>query len=156
MYYYSNENIESSYLALRQRREPYGPNTQVIGSVETREGRLLTFSNIQHQVQPFSLIDRKKPGHRKVLALFLVDPQLPILSTANVPCQPKDWWRDYISQLGTGLDRLPVELQDIVFNQEEITDAFPLGLDEAKELRLKLMDERKSLAIQQNKVFKKL
>ena len=72
-----------------------------------------------------------------------------------MPCQQKDWWRDYISQLGTGLDRLPVELQDIVFNQE-ITDAFPLGLDEAKELRLKLMNERKSLAIQQNKVFKKL
>ena len=136
--------------------EPDGPGIQVIGNVETREGRLLTFPNIlQHQVQPFSLTDRKKPGHRKILALFLVDPNLPILSTANVPCQQKDWWRDYISQLGTGLDRLPAELQDMVFDQE-VADAFPFGLDEAKEMRLKLMDERKSFAIRQNGAFKRL
>ena len=82
-----------------------------------REGRLLTFPNIlQHQVQPFSLVDPSKPSHRKILALFLVDPHLKVLSTANVPCQQRDWWREHIEELGTGLDRLPLELRDEVFD----------------------------------------
>ena len=133
--------------------ESGGPGLQSVGSVETREGRLLTFPNIlQHQVQPFSLVDRTKPGHRKILALFLVDPHLPILSTANVPCQQRDWWRDHITQIGTGLDRLPVELQDAVF--DGVTDGFPFSPDEAKDMRLKLMDERKAFAIRQDKAFK--
>ncbi|KAF8802211.1 hypothetical protein BYT27DRAFT_7235520 [Phlegmacium glaucopus] len=176
LYYYSNENIEPSNLAFRQQSntkaiyemeyeqdyhdwfpaifgcESGGPGVQVVGSVETREGRLLTFPNIlQHQVQPFSLADPTKPGHRKILALFLVDPNLPILSTANVPCQQRDWWRDYIGQLGTGLNRLSVELQDAVFNG--VTDDFPFGLDEAKDLRLELMDERKIFTIKQDRAF---
>ena len=132
--------------------ESGGTGLQFVGSVETREGRLLTFPNIlQHQLQPFSLVDRTKPGHRKILALFLVDPHTPILSTANVPCQQMDWWRDHIAQLGTGLDRLPVELQNAVF--DEIRYEFPYGPDEAKYLRLELMHERKDFAIRQDKVF---
>lgn len=179
LYYYSNENIEINELAFRQQSstetaseleyeqdyhdwlpavfgcEPEGPGLQDVGGVETREGRLLTFPNIlQHQVQPFSLVDQTKPGHRKILALFLVDPNLPILSTANVPCQQRDWWRDYISHLGTGLDRLPIELQDAVFRGVE--NAFPFGLDEAKDLRLELMAERKHFAIKQDGAFKAL
>jgi len=177
LYYYSNENIETSYITFRQKSstrmasrmeyqphyhdwlpaifgcEQGEPGVQVVGSVETREGRLLTFPNIfQHQVQPFSLVDRKKPGHHKILTLHLVDPNVPILSTANVPCQQRDWWRDHILQLGTALDRLPVELQDVVF--EGVTDAFPFGLDEAKDLRLKMMDDRKTLSIKQDAAFK--
>jgi hypothetical protein len=179
LYYYSNENIEDSNLAFRQQSsteaadafrphyeqdyhdwfpaifgcESGGPGIQFVGNVETREGRLLTFPNIlQHQVQPFSLVDRTKPGHRKILALFLVDPYLPILSTANIPCQQRDWWRDHIAQLGTNLDQLPVELQDAVF--DGVTDDFPFGPDEAKDLRLELMDERKAFAITQDEAFK--
>lgn len=137
--------------------ESDGPGVQVVGSVETCEGRLLTFPNIlQHQVQPFSLVDPTKPGHRKILALFLVDPNLPILSTANVPCQQRDWWSEYISQLGTGLDRLPVELQDAVFQEVSGIDAFPLGLDHAKDMRLKLMDERKAFVKKQDEAFEGL
>jgi hypothetical protein len=179
LYYYSNENIEVSNLAFQQQSsteavddmdyqqddhdwfpaifgcESGGPGLQFVGNVETREGRLLTFPNIlQHQVQPFSLVDRTKPGHRKILALFLVDPHLPILSTANVPCQRGDWWRDHIAQLGTGLDRLPVELQDAVF--DGVTGDFPFCPDEAKDLRLELMDERKAFALKQDEVFKGL
>ena len=101
LYCYSNENIENITLAFRQLSsieavmeinyprdyhdwlpavfgcEDGGPGLQFVGSVDTREGRLLTFPNIlQHQVQPFSLVDPSKPGHRKILALFLVDPHL--------------------------------------------------------------------------------
>ena len=93
-----------------------------------------------------------KPGHRKILALFLVDPHLKVLSTANVPCQQRDWWREHIAQLSTRLDLLPVELWDAVF--DGVIDDFPFSLDEAKDLRLKLMDERKAFVIRHDEAFK--
>jgi hypothetical protein len=41
----------------------------------TREGRALFFPNVyQHRVEPFELADKTRPGHRKIVALFLVDP----------------------------------------------------------------------------------
>ncbi|PHH70795.1 hypothetical protein CDD80_5721 [Ophiocordyceps camponoti-rufipedis] len=69
--------------------------TQTIGGVLTRHERALFFPNIyQHRVSPFRLADDTKPGHRKILALFLVDPAVPIISTANVPPQQGDWGQD--------------------------------------------------------------
>ena len=50
---------------------------QIISSIDTREGQVLTWPNIlQHQVQPFKLTDLMKPGHRKILALFFTDPNI--------------------------------------------------------------------------------
>jgi hypothetical protein len=50
---------------------------QTIGNVECREDRLIRFPNtLQHLVGPFELEDPTKPGHRKILALFLVDPNV--------------------------------------------------------------------------------
>lgn len=66
-------------------------SVRYIGEVVTKECRLITFPKIfQHQVSPFELVDRSKPGHRKILALFLVDPHIRIISSANVPCQRRD------------------------------------------------------------------
>ena len=53
-------------------------------------------SNSQHRVSPFKLVDPTKPGHRRFIALWLVDPNKRIISTANVPPQQQDWWFDAI------------------------------------------------------------
>jgi hypothetical protein len=45
----------------------------------------------QHRVSPFKLQDPTKPGHRRFIALWLVDPHQRIISTANVPPQQLDW-----------------------------------------------------------------
>lgn len=169
LYYYDSSNITESRLGFRQmsdhesvENEPYEQEQhgwledifglesqeaaiQDIGSVLCREGRLITFPNIlQHRVHPFKLQDPTKPGHRKILALFLVDPTIKIISTANVPPQQKDWWaeqveRDMVSS-GKGLAKLSAELREQVFRQVE---DFPIGMEEAEELRLKLIKERK-------------
>jgi hypothetical protein len=124
---------------------------QDVGTVDTVEGRLLTWPNIlQHQVQPFELADRSKPGHRKILALFLVDPNIRIISTANIPCQQRNWWSEHIQREKGGISDLPVELQDHVFGQVE---DFPPSLQEAKELRLELMEERKDFVVRSDKEF---
>ena len=128
-----------------------GPAIQDVGSVVTRQGRLITFPNIlQHQVQPFRLADPTKPGHRKILALFLVDPNVRIISTANVACQRLDWWRDVINEDETGLRKLPPEIKENIFNQIDM----PLSMESAKKLRLELMDERKQFVVQQDNFFK--
>ncbi|KAF9530887.1 hypothetical protein CPB83DRAFT_787442 [Crepidotus variabilis] len=185
LYYYSTENIENSALAFRQQSDTTGadivnynqddhqfledifgctnnsPGVQVVGEVDTREGRLLVFPNIlQHQVQPFSLKDPSKPGHRKILALFLVDPHFRILSTANVPPQQKDWWRERVMRdaatatggVSKSLNRLPPELRRLVF--DNVQEDFPIGLDEAKAIREELMEERKVYHLSQDKIFK--
>ena len=54
----------------------------------------------QHRVSSFSLLDRTRPGHRRFVALWLVDPHQRIISTANVPPQRADWWAEAV--LGSG------------------------------------------------------
>lgn len=126
--------------------------TQDLGGVVCREDRLLTFPNIlQHRVSPFSLADRSKPGHRKILALFLIDPHVRIISSANVPPQQAEWSKrrkNLIDELlGT---RLPVELQQMV--RKDLPKSV-MTLDEAKEYRLELMKERSIQTREQNEGF---
>ncbi|KAG5638230.1 hypothetical protein H0H81_001104 [Sphagnurus paluster] len=182
IYYYDSENITPSRLAFRQQSDNdtsdieyaqehhdwltavFGctqgqPAVQNIGSVETREGRLLVWPNIlQHRVEPFALQDATKPGHRKIVALFLVDPEASVISTANVPCQQRAWWREAV--LGgvnegavfgkKGFAALPLEFKHRVFNS--IGD-FPISLEEAKQMRLELMEERKKFVVQNSEAF---
>jgi hypothetical protein len=114
------------------RNEDYN-KTQVDGDIVCKEGRLITFPNIlQHCVSPFSLADRTKPGHRKILALFLVDPHRRIISSANVPPQREDW------REGQGDWGMKGAL---------------MTMDEAKEHRLSLMEERSARKEKDNREF---
>lgn len=93
---------------------------------------------MQHRVRPFSLADPTKPGHRKILAIFLVDPHIRILSTANVPPQRRDWWTEEVRKVDP-FAGLPVELFERII--EEVED-FPISWGEACEMREELMAER--------------
>lgn len=124
--------------------EIYGINNdsslQVLGEVWTREDRLVVFPNVlQHRVSPFKLAQPSKPGHVKVLALFLVDPNITIPSTANIPPQQRDWWAREINK-DQSLSGLPQELADLVL--DEVSD-FPLTMEQAKEVRDELREDRK-------------
>jgi hypothetical protein len=174
LYYYDSVNITESRLAFRQQSDPTEVNdisyrqdhsdwleevfgcerntsgVQDVGDVVCKEGRLITFPNIlQHRVSPFQLVDASQPGHRKILAVFLVDPHLRIISTANVLPQQRYWWAEKILSYGV-FSGLAGELQDMVFRS---VDDFPIGTDEAKKLRLELMEERKTYTVTQNGSF---
>ncbi|RFU73590.1 wd40 repeat 2 [Trichoderma arundinaceum] len=110
------------------------PSTQDTGT------RAVFFPNLlQHRVSPFRLKDPTKPGHRKILALFLVDPAIPILSTANVPPQQRHWWSRETGIEEALAQRLPSELMESILDD---TAGLPIGIDEAKTIRLNLMEER--------------
>lgn len=169
LFYYDNENITESRLAFRTRsnREeldtgldyqqsdyrsiartfaidptpPHDSTVQDIGSVLTRSGRAVFFPNLyQHQVQPFSLADPSRPGHRKILALFLVDPAIPIISTAQVPPQQPHWRADHRTQQGSS-------------SEDTATDV--INWAEAVQIRAELMQERSALQTQTNQNYEK-
>ncbi|KAG9073133.1 hypothetical protein KI688_000920 [Linnemannia hyalina] len=157
IYYYHTENISDSRLNFRiQVQEPGyeqsddsgvrhmydlwndGPLVQYLDGVVTKQDRCLVFPNIyQHQVQPFTLDDATKPGSRKILVFFLVNPEEPTLSTTNVPPQQKEWaTEDYMKVVAK---LLPPEL---VHEIDQLVD-WPMELEEAKKHREELMKERK-------------
>lgn len=112
IYYWDSENITESRLGFRAAlddphyeqnddnglREVYGLEdedalNQILGSASTPSGRCLAFPNIlQHRVGSFRLTDPTRPGFRKMLAFFLVDPSERIVSTSDVP--PQQPWSD--------------------------------------------------------------
>ncbi|KAM0544832.1 hypothetical protein ACHAPJ_011663 [Fusarium lateritium] len=165
LYYYDCENITESRLAFRTQADredlrynlghgqdthsdieaifaidTKGDKKQNIGSVLTRQGRALFFPNVyQHRVEPFELADKTRPGHRKILALFLVDPLVQVISTGNVPPQQQDWWVDRISE-SEPLSKIPTEIRDMISEKVD----FPYSLEEAKKVRQELISERKT------------
>ncbi|KAF2744937.1 hypothetical protein M011DRAFT_153165 [Sporormia fimetaria CBS 119925] len=121
------------------------PCLQNYGSVEMRKGRLLAFPNVFHnRLSPFSLQDRTKPGHCRFIALYLVDPTIRIISTANVPPQQQSWWLDAAfgsteneNERKQNLDKLPPEVASLL--AEEGCDVKFSNLRESK-LPPELMD----------------
>ncbi|BGO97415.1 hypothetical protein NBRC10513v2_004765 [Rhodotorula toruloides] len=168
IHYFAQENIGESKLSFRGTFEdskvpyeqddtkgvklvwgldPDGPCVQYYNSLETRDGRAVAFPNLyQHRVSPFSLVDRTKPGYRKILCFFLVDPLQSasgnVISTARVAPQQRDWLADELDGLPQAVKgRLPTELWQRTM--EEVEGTFTLK--EAKEIREDVMHERKYL-----------
>tara|TARA_R100001163_G_scaffold41949_1_gene31730 strand:- start:5344 stop:6861 length:1518 start_codon:yes stop_codon:yes gene_type:complete len=106
IYYYDVENISTTKLAFRRAFEEsdisyeqddrdgvqkiFGITDDVLSvnalpSVEIKEGLAMVFPNTyQHLVEPFELEDKSKPGHRKILVFWLIDPSDRVFSTKDV------------------------------------------------------------------------
>ncbi|KAI1423131.1 hypothetical protein F5Y12DRAFT_716640 [Xylaria sp. FL1777] len=165
--YHWLEMVHGTYFGAGAR----GSCVQNFGNVETPQGRLLAFPNVlQHSVSSFRLIDPTKPGHRRFIALWLVDPYIRIISTANVPPQQQDWWVESVfgrsaESQQEALSKLPGELSQLLEEKWLIGKAQPtqtkmtlpvelrdmvrkslelpvMSAEEARAHRLKLMDER--------------
>ncbi|MFG1805176.1 DUF4246 domain-containing protein [Streptomyces sp. NPDC049040] len=140
IHYWDSENITESTLGFRAAlddpdyeqndddglREVYGLEdedalNQLLGSASTPAGRCLAFPNIlQHRVGSFRLADPTRPGHRKILAFFLVDPSATLVSTSDVP--PQQPW----------------------------SETSTMTLEQAREYREQLMRERKFFVDEHN------
>jgi hypothetical protein len=73
--------------------------------------------------------------------MFLVDPHRPILSSAHVPPQRRDWWAAEVRRQGV-LSALPNEIFDLAVKE---VDDFPISWDQACGFREQLMDERRGI-----------
>lgn len=153
LYYYDVENIEDSYLSFRTAFEDpdyeqndkgyletlYGindedPMQRRIGSIKAEKDKIIIFPNCyQHHVDTFSLKDKTKLGHRKILCFFVVDPyNEAVVTTKEVPPQQEDWYdaKGQCSISGIVPDVLAKQLQK------------RQTLASAKKGRQELMDER--------------
>lgn len=108
LHYFSNENITKSKLRLAPTQRGWDGVTNAFEdgnnsfAIESVPGRSVVFKNIiSHRVAPFELDDPDKPGHRKILGFFLVDPGARILSSARVPCQQWAWYLDVWKTFGS-------------------------------------------------------
>ena len=111
---------------------------QDMGSVETRQGRLVAFPGVvEHRLEPFRLVDSTKPGHYRAAKLFLVDPHYRVCSTRNVPPQQHHWWA---REVGGDLASigLPREIVDAIL---EGIDSWPMGTAEARQRREEIIKE---------------
>lgn len=171
LYYYDCENITFSELRFRAAvmDPPYEQHDEQgvqilygiendenismrLGEVECKEDRMIVFPNmLQHYVAPFELKDKTKPGHRKILCFFIVDPYNDkVITTDQVPPQQQSWWSEKIfgtdvkdskktsKKSYTRFNKLPPEI--ICHIQEEVD--WPISLNKAKKVRAKLMKER--------------
>ncbi|KZM20738.1 hypothetical protein ST47_g8140 [Ascochyta rabiei] len=113
--------------------------------------------------------EKNEDGHRRFIALWLVDPHKRIISTANVPPQQMSWTESMLDRKSkpqhASASQLPHELvsllqennlqlppsSDKAWTPEELIaflednlprDALPMTIEEAKEHRLNLMKER--------------
>ncbi|KAG8790348.1 hypothetical protein FRC12_012089 [Ceratobasidium sp. 428] len=159
LYYYDEDNISESRLAFRTAAAnpgtyeqgdkrgclltwgvgPDEPCVNELGSIRTSQDRTIAFPNIyQHRVSPFELKDKSRPGYRKILALFLVDPAIHRPSTTTVPPQQQDWHitpnpdlgPNFLTRVEGGMSRR-----------------------EAENYRLELMDERTAFVKENNDKF---
>lgn len=157
LYYYDIENISESKLSFRTGFEDpqyeQGDNvyTEVIfglhdedimvkdiGNIEAKEDRIVIFPNMfQHHVDPFELTDKTKPGRRRILCFFIVDPYNDkVLSSKQVPPQNNEWWND------ATLDYLfPNNLKERILDLKN-GETWPMTFEHAAIVREALMEER--------------
>ncbi|KAJ2064684.1 hypothetical protein GGI17_000826 [Coemansia sp. S146] len=111
--------------------------SQEVGHVDIKDGQCLVFpSTYQHLMPELRLEDSTKPGHCKMLTLYVVDPSTRIPSTEIVPPQQQDWWSEGVFSSGQ-LSSLPHLIRDGIVNKVD----YPISLKKAKKLRLDRADQ---------------
>ncbi|KAH9842492.1 uncharacterized protein C8Q71DRAFT_733085 [Rhodofomes roseus] len=157
IYYYDTENITESTLSFRNAvNEPryHGQGdtycmrrlydiaanetcVQNVGQVTTKQDRCIAFPNLyQHLVSPFCLANPTRPGHRKILVFFLVDPNVTIPSATTVGPQQEAWIRRAVESTDLWW-KLPTDLHMMIWDRLD-----PMTEKQAKRYREELMGER--------------
>ncbi|KAF8601412.1 hypothetical protein BDV93DRAFT_495814 [Ceratobasidium sp. AG-I] len=170
IYYYDEENTTESRLDFRtaaavpgeyEQNDSRGcmltwgmasddPCVNELGSVVTSQHRCIAFPNTyQHRVSSFELADKSKPGHRKILALFLVDPAFRKPSTTTVPPQQQDWRLKAMAANSVLKERFAPEIINLIDSLGDGT----MSKKEAEEYRLELMDERTAFVKENDEKF---
>ncbi|KAJ3194614.1 hypothetical protein HK101_002313 [Irineochytrium annulatum] len=117
------------------------PAVQEVGSLRCLQGRCITFANqLQHRVEPFELADPTRPGRRRVLCFFLVDPDTTITSTLRVPGgQRVDWAEEDVEAAFAG--RLPTVCARRIV-EAWVEEGCVFTRKEAERFENELMEER--------------
>ena len=116
------------------------PAVQRTGSIRTRIGRMIMFpSTIQHRMTKFELEDKSKPGYSRSLVFYLVDPNIRVISTANIPPQRLDWTMDI--EDGKDIESLRDAMAKAALDNKDKKGDMPMSLTEAQEAQLEVVNQ---------------
>lgn len=132
-----------------------GPVAQILACTSTPRGRLVVFPNTVHHHHICLLASNnnknndddhspqaKPEGRLSVLAMYLVDPHIRILSTANVAPQQRDSWAHAVWRAAIPrLCDLPREVFNMIIEYVEGGDS-PISPREALAVRYRMKRER--------------
>ncbi|KAF3386324.1 hypothetical protein F1880_001250 [Penicillium rolfsii] len=114
------------------------PAIQRPGSIKCTVGGTVIFpSTVQHRLTHFELKDKSKSGHTRFLGFFLVDPNMRIISTANIPPQRLDWTLDIEAED----ENLKSVMARLALDNKDKKGPMPMSLTEALELREMFSEE---------------
>lgn len=112
------------------------PAIQAPGAIRAKPGRCIMYpSTIQHKFTRFELEDKTKPGHARALVFLLVDPNIRIISTANIPPQRLDW----TINIPDSEENLKDVMAKAALDNRSSRGNMPFTLDEALENRVKVL-----------------
>ncbi|CAG8325705.1 unnamed protein product [Penicillium salamii] len=113
------------------------PAIQAPGSIRAMPGRCIMYpSTVQHKFTRFAPKDKTRPGFARALVFLLVDPNIRIISTANIPPQRLDWTMD-IPETG---EELKEAMAKLALDNRNSKGNMPMTLDEALECRVKVLN----------------
>lgn len=136
----SVEHEQNDFIWLRQvfGLENGDPAIQRSGSIKCKPGRTIMYpSTVQHRLTKFELKDKSKKGYSRSLVFYLVDPNIRIISTANIPPQRLDWTLDAKVEEGD----LAAAMGKLALDNKEKKGAMPMSLNEALKDRVEALNE---------------
>ncbi|KAJ5267619.1 Protein of unknown function DUF4246 [Penicillium angulare] len=115
------------------------PAIQHSGSIRCQIGRTVMFpSTVQHRLTKFELKDKTKSGSTRALVFYLVDPNIRIISTGNIPPQRLDWTLNNKDAEAEDLNSAMVKL---ALDNKDNKGNMPMSLGEALEVRKDSLNE---------------
>lgn len=115
------------------------PAIQISGSIRCKVGRTVIYPcTVQHRLTGFELKDKAKPGYSRALIFLLVDPNIRIISTANVPPQRYDWTHPVATDKP---EELSDAMQKLALDNIDQKGDLPMSLAEALEIRKDVLNE---------------
>lgn len=114
------------------------PAVQITGATACKVGRTVMFpSTVQRRLTRCELKDKSKPGNVRMLVFYLVDPNIRIISTGNIPPQRLDWTLDTDPEEHDLKDALT----KLVLGTRNEKGNLPMTFDEARATRIHLLEE---------------
>jgi hypothetical protein len=126
------------------------PAIQNSGFIKCPIGRTVMFTSmVQHRYTGFELLDPTKPGYLRGLLFYLVDPNIRIISTANIPPQRLDWTLDLEGNGGN----VTAAMAKLSLDHKNEKGNMPMSLTEAQEYRVEAAEELVEFMRYQHVVF---
>ncbi|KAJ5143732.1 Protein of unknown function DUF4246 [Penicillium bovifimosum] len=113
------------------------PAVQRPGTIRARPGRVIMCPSVVQHKFSFALKDTTKPGYSSAMVFFLVDPNIRIISTANIPPQRVDWTMDIPESEGG----IRAAMEKLALDNMKNKDDMPMSLEEAAEMRAAAVKE---------------